>query len=284
MLRGTVSAALQRAGEHSNKARTASHRQDDFNVHVLAGHRRVYVAFGAWHNVAAISTARAQTILEVDCLRVHVSGLLAAATALFLGVAVTSCQSSRPSVPPPPRSDLWGDMKPVVSVKELMRDMLDPIADNIFDAVKTVSTKRGTVDMVPKTDADWDKIRIGGVSIAEGVYLLKVPRPFAPAGDLNNSTGPHPVELSPTQIRAKVEKDPVEWNARIEALRNVGLEVLDIVKRRDVDELWDAGFNLDQACENCHKSYWYPGEDANFYETLDRRLRDTKHTTPLPPK
>ena len=101
---------------------------------------------------------------------------------------------------------LWGDMKPVVSVKELMRDMLDPIADNIFNAVGTVVTDKGTVDTIPKTDEDWDKIQIGAVSLAEGAYLLKVPRPFAPPGDENNSTGPNPVELSPAQITAKVER------------------------------------------------------------------------------
>jgi len=191
-----------------------------------------------------------------------------------IAVLTSTCSSSKPAPAPPQGPVLWGDMKPVVSVKELMRDMLDPIADNIFDAVKVVQTKNGTVETVPKTDEDWEKIRIGAVTLAEGVYLLKIPRPFAPPGDLNNSTGPDAVELSPAQITAKVEKDPVEWNARIEALRNVGLEVLDIVKRKDVNELWDAGQNLDEACENCHRSYWYPGEDAKFYEKLNRRLQE----------
>ncbi len=37
---------------------------------------------------------------------------------------------------------LWGEMKPVVSVKELMRDMLDPIADNIFDAIAIIVDKK----------------------------------------------------------------------------------------------------------------------------------------------
>jgi hypothetical protein len=165
-------------------------------------------------------------------------------------------------------------MTPIVSVKELMRYMFDPLADNIFDAVGTLVTKTGVVEREPKTDEDWEKIRIGAVTLAEGAYLLKVPRPFAPPGDLNNSTGPNPVELSPAQITAKVEADPVEWNARIEALRNVGLEVLDIVKRKDVNELWDAGQNLDEACENCHRSYWYPGETNQFYQKLDRRLEE----------
>jgi hypothetical protein len=163
-------------------------------------------------------------------------------------------------------------MKPVVSVKELMKYFLDPVADNIFNSVGQVFTKTGVIETFPKTDEDWDRIQTGAVSLAEGVYLLKVPRPFAPPGDENNSTGPNPVELSPSQIRAKVERDPVEWNARIEALRNVGLEVLDIVKRRDVDALWDASEDLDRACEACHRSYWYPGEDAQFYRRLRRRL------------
>jgi hypothetical protein len=224
-------------------------------------------------------------------LHISASGLFTFCVGLFVVSVVTStCSSSKPAASLPRTPGLWGDLKPVVSVKELMRDMLDPIADNIFDAVKVVSTKEGTVETVPKTDQDWEKIRIGAVTLAEGVYLLKIPRPFAPPGDLNNSTGPDAVELAPAEIQAKVEKDPVEWNARIEALRNVGLEVLDIVKRKDVNELWDAGQNLDEACENCHRSYWYPKENTKFYEKLQRRLQELRQLpshsegTPKPQK
>jgi hypothetical protein len=155
-----------------------------------------------------------------------------------------------------------------------MRYMIDPLADNIFDAVSTVVTNKGTVETVPRTDEDWEKVQIGAVTMVEGASLLEVPRSFAPPGDENNSTGPNAVELAPAQILAKLKRDPVEWNARIEALRNVGLEVLDIVKRKDVNELWDAGQNLDEACENCHRSYWYPGETKQFYQKLDRRLEE----------
>src|SRR4029078_3617112 len=159
---------------------------------------------------------------------------LGAGSALWACSILTStCSAPKPATPAPASQHLWGDMKPVVSVKELMRDMIDPIADNIFDAIAIVGTPQGTVQHVPKTDEDWDKIRIGAVTLAEGAYLLKVPRPFAPPGDLNNSTGPHPGQLSPDQITEKVRKDPVEWNARIEALRNVALEVMDIVKKKD---------------------------------------------------
>lgn len=198
---------------------------------------------------------------------------------LAVAISTSACSSSKaapaassPPVLPAPQK-LWGDLKPIVSVKELMRDMIDPASDFIFDAVKVEIAKSGTIETVPRTEKDWEKIRIGAVTIAEGVYLLKIPRPFTPPGDENISTGEHPTELSPSQIKAKLEADPVLWNAKIEALRNVGLEVMEIVKNKDVDELWEAGGNLDQACEGCHIQYWYPGDKA-LLEKLDRQIEE----------
>src|SRR5258708_7757960 len=199
--------------------------------------------------------------------------IAAFAFVLCLAAVTSGCSSPKATPVAPPVLQLWGELKPVVSVKELMRDFIDPASDYVFDSVGIVHTKNGVVERSPKTDADWEKIRAGGVMLAEGVYLLKIPRPFAPPGDENNSTGPDPEELSPAQIKAKLEADPVLWNAKIEALRNVGLEVLEIVKKRDAKELWDATDNLDNACESCHLAYWYPGEAA-LLKKLDRRLED----------
>ena len=192
-----------------------------------------------------------------------------------LALVLSACSSSTPVAHAPelPSPKLWGDLKPVVSVKELMRDMIDPASDFIFDSVKIEIGRTGAVETVPRTDKDWEKIRIGAVTIAEGVYLLKIPRPFAPPGDENNSAGPDATELSPAQITAKLEADPVLWNAKIEALRNVGLEVMEIVKQKNVKELWDAGDNLDQACESCHLQYWYPGDKA-LLEKFDRAIQE----------
>jgi cytochrome c556 len=197
---------------------------------------------------------------------------VASATLSLFGVVLSGCSAAKPSLSSPPVPALWGDMKPVVSVKELMRDMIDPASDNIFDAVKSESTKGGTIERTPTTDQEWEKIRIGAVTLAEGIYLLKVPRPFAPAGDENNSKGADATELSPDQIKTTLEADPVLWNAKIEALRNVALEVLEIVKKKNAAELWEAGGNLDQACETCHIQYWYPGDKA-LLERVDRTLQ-----------
>jgi hypothetical protein len=149
-------------------------------------------------------------------------------------------------------------MTPVVSVKELMDDMIDPSADRIFDAVWWDNTAGGLVKHQPRTEDDWESVRSGAVTLAEGIDLLKVPRPVAPAGDADSALGPDTPALSPTEIRARIDKDPVLWIAKIQALRNVGLEVLETVKKKDVDALWQAGGDLDEACEACHLAYWYP--------------------------
>src|SRR5207244_4230021 len=110
-------------------------------------------------------------------------------------------------------------MTPVVSVKELMEHMIDPIADNIFDAVWWETKSKGVViEHRPKSDDDWEKVKVGAVTVAEGIFLLKVPRPFAPPGDVNNSVGPNAPELSPAQIKEKLDKDPVLWDAKIQAM------------------------------------------------------------------
>jgi len=92
------------------------------------------------------------------------------------------------------------------------------------------------------------------------------------AGGRQNSVGPDASELTPDQIKAKIEADTVLWNAKIEALRNINLQVLEIVKRKDAKELSEAGEILDQACESCHLEYWYPAE-KDLMKRLDRRLK-----------
>jgi cytochrome c556 len=191
---------------------------------------------------------------------------------LMLGIVTAGCSSPKPTAPPPPAapaSQLWGDIKPVVSVKELMHYMIDPASDDVFDAVSLESTAKGRVERMPRTDADWEKVKSGAVTMAEGIDLLKVQRPFVPAGEENDSAAG---ELSSAEIRAKIEKDPVLWNAKIEALRNVSLEIMDVVKKRDVQALSDAGGDLDEACETCHLEFWYPNQ-KELMPKIDQHLQ-----------
>ena len=62
--------------------------------------------------------------------------LVAFAGASFLGAVTFSvCSKPAPAGSPATAPPLLAAITPVVSVKELMNNMIDPIVDNIFDAV-----------------------------------------------------------------------------------------------------------------------------------------------------
>src|SRR4051812_39022944 len=113
-----------------------------------------------------------------------------AAVLLFAALASLAC-SKQPSSgqPASTATPLLGQMMPVMSVKELMESMIDPLSDNIFDAVWWDNSTKGLEEHKPRTDEDWEKVKIGAVTVIEGIELLKVARPFAPPGDVNNSVG-----------------------------------------------------------------------------------------------
>jgi hypothetical protein len=179
------------------------------------------------------------------------------------GFASSQCTSTADSAQP--------DLKAIVSIEELMENIFDPLADNIFNAVATDVTEKGIVESKPTTDEDWARVRSGAVTLAEGSNLLKMLRPVAPPGDTNNSAGPNPAELSPEQIQAKIDGDRALWNKHADDLRDEALRVLDIVKARNVDALFDAGGRLHKVCENCHLEYWYPGDKAAVLEDEKKR-------------
>ena len=191
----------------------------------------------------------------------------AVAGLLFLGAVASQRCASKPAA----SAAVQPELAPIVSVKELIENIIDPIADNIFDAVGSDVTAKGVVDTKPTTDDDWAKVKIGAVTLAEGSNLLKMPRRVAPPGDKNNSNGPNAPELSPEQIQAKIDGNRALWNSHANELRDAALKVMDIVKAKDADALFQAGSTIDKVCENCHLEYWYPGDRKAVEEDEQKR-------------
>jgi len=200
------------------------------------------------------------------------SGRLVAAATLILSSALVLQQCSRPAPPPPAAAE---DLKPIVSVRELMQTIIDPLADNIFDAVGSDVTEKGVVERRPTTDEDWAKVMQGAVALAEGTNLLKMhPRLAAPADYTFDpkERGAGAPELAPAEIQKKIEADPALWNKNANGLRDEALKVIEIVKARDADKLFAAGSDIDKACENCHLEYWYPGDKKAVLEDAAKRV------------
>ena len=154
-------------------------------------------------------------------------------------------------------SDPAPDLRPAATVEELMRSMIDPAADAVWDAVVIEATADGIVETRPETDGDWLRLRRHAVTLAETVNLLLVEgRRIAAPASRSELPG---IDLHPDAIQDLVTEDWGAWVEVTHGMHDASRMVIDAVEARDVDALLVAGTELDLACENCHARYWYPG-------------------------
>jgi hypothetical protein len=146
------------------------------------------------------------------------------------------------------------------SIKELMDAIIDPSADVLWGAGGTVVDKEGSHDLSPKTPEEWLNVRRAAVRIIEGANLLMMPeRDAAPAGSKSQTPG---VELEPAQIHALIKKNRRSFDAFAKALQAIGVEALRASDAKNTASLLDVGARMDNVCESCHQTFWYPDVSA----------------------
>jgi hypothetical protein len=161
---------------------------------------------------------------------------------------------------------------PVASVLELMQELVDPIGDEIFESVSVVITAEGSKDTQPRTDKEWFELRNKAIQLAEAGNLLKIPRPVAPMKSIPGVTpeNPGPDDLSPSQVEFLLKRDRRAFEGFAQKLTDAALVALKAVDTRNVEGLYEAGDAIDQACENCHLNYWYPGPTSPVRKGLPK--------------
>jgi hypothetical protein len=136
-----------------------------------------------------------------------------------------------------------------------MESIVDPSADGIWDSVEIVATLQGTEEKRPRTDEDWKGLRKHAVALVEASNLLLIPgRRVAQPGQRAEFPS---ADLHPEEVEAAIAKYPEAWGNRAHVLHDAATETLHAIEAKDVKQLLDAGDVLDQACESCHRAYWY---------------------------
>jgi hypothetical protein len=146
------------------------------------------------------------------------------------------------------------------TIKDLMESIVDPSADVIWGAVGTIADKQGIQDLSPKTKDEWLDVRRAAVRLVESGNLLMMPgREAAPAGVKSEAPG---VELEPAEITVLIKKKRKSFEAFARALQGLGSEALQAAEARNADLLIEIGGRMEEICESCHKTFWYPQEQA----------------------
>lgn len=164
-------------------------------------------------------------------------------------LGLTACSQSTP-----PAAQQGPPFQTVASLKELMDAEIDPAADTLWDSVGFVATMSGTEERRPKTDEEWLKLRRQALTLIEGTNLLLLEgRRAAPPG-----TAPGAGELSPAEIEKSIATNRASFNGFALRLRQTALKVLGAIDAKDPQTLLETGGTLDEDCEACHVTFWYP--------------------------
>jgi hypothetical protein len=149
-------------------------------------------------------------------------------------------------------------LHPVASVIDLMASHIDPAADALWESVAVVSSEKGLEERQPRTDAEWQDVRYKALAVIEGANLLMMEgrRVGHPGQHLSEPGGKG--DYTPDQAQAAIDGDRATYIAYARALQDAASIALDAIDKRDADKLLEAGGDLDGACEQCHRRFWYP--------------------------
>lgn len=179
-------------------------------------------------------------------------------------LGISACTSTPPVyTPPPPAPDLHID----ATIKDLMLGVVDPSADVVWLAVSFVNNDKGIIETRPKNDDDWATVRRGAVTLMEATNLLKMPgRKVALGHEKSETPG---IELEPAEMEEMINKDHGAWVKHAEDLHTAVSHALTAIDAKDADKLFEIGEEIEHACENCHKTYWYPNEVIPEFKVED---------------
>ena len=165
---------------------------------------------------------------------------------------LTSCATDAPA----PTAAPLPKFQPTASVEDIMRSMLDPSADAMWDAVVTTVTDAGIEEVRPETEEDWLALERDAIMLVDAGNLLLIDgRRIASEGSVSALPG---IDLHPDDIAVLVADHHDIWVRLARELHDAGVVMLNAVRARDVAALLEGGERLDVACENCHSQFWYP--------------------------
>lgn len=147
---------------------------------------------------------------------------------------------------------------PVASIRAIMSGMIVPAANGVWGAVAVRSTANGLEEVAPETDEEWETVRNEALQLVEAANLLMMKGRIV--------TGPeHPLldanlegNMTAEQINAKIE---IDWDLFVsfaQAFQSAALVSLAAIDAHDTRRLSDSVVGLNEACENCHTTFWYP--------------------------
>jgi len=119
--------------------------------------------------------------------------------------------------------------QPELPLKEVMAKQVQPAAQTYWDAVRYVSDETGDHEIVPKSDADWEKARKAAEDLKKYGELLQ------------------------SDSYAKGRND--DWKQFAQGLVEIAAQAEQAAKDKSVDKVFEVGGTMYSVCSACHTIY-----------------------------
>jgi cytochrome c556 len=183
----------------------------------------------------------------------------ACATIVTMTLGLAAC-SQNPAPPPAAAAAPQVPFQPDASIQDLMQNVVDHNADILWESVAVISSEKGIEEHMPRTDEDWATVRAAAVTLSEATNLLMIPgRKVAHEGKVLQDSQVEGI-LKAEQIQALIDADHSKFASKAMALHAAALAALQAIDAKDHNKLSDVGGAIDEACEQCHTTYWYPDQ------------------------
>jgi hypothetical protein len=181
---------------------------------------------------------------------------------LAVAVSLILAACSGRNVPSPTN----GALQPVATIQELMQAEIDASADEIWDAVATTTTHSGEESTMPRTAEEWQAVRRNALVLIEAANLLTLE-------GRKLSAAPFPAEaagaLDSAEIERRIGANRIAFDQYAVQLRQTGRVILSAIDTGDPKALVAAGGALDEVCESCHMTFWYPNQVIPRFPTRE---------------
>jgi hypothetical protein len=117
---------------------------------------------------------------------------------------------------------------PVASVKQLMQGMVTPASAAIYNAVSTTVTEKGTEEVFPRNDREWEIVGSHAMVLVEAANLLKA------------------------DGRAR---DSSDWLRMADAMATAARQSYRATEQKSTEALLASGEVLNNSCDSCHRNY-----------------------------
>jgi hypothetical protein len=148
--------------------------------------------------------------------------------------------------------------KAAASIQDLMDAIIDPAGDALWDSVGSVSTQDGTVEKQPRSDDEWEAVRLNALRLIEGSNLLMMEGRQVAVANRKLEDAHVSGILAPQEIQQIIDADRAAFILAAQRLQDAGAQALSAIEAKDPVRLMAAGDKIDDACERCHSVYWYP--------------------------